>query len=394
MRSIDANPAHFNSIKSIDRKLTRLQFNLDKVMLRNAIKNLNESQSGVEEIFADISSKVDALYEKATSEAMEDPHEVRHLGKSCKILVAPYKKLLTTIDSLQSIVKEVGLKDEIALGGKGGELRSSVMSEIRDSLESIIDEIKSIGRKNEKNIDENERILRRIDKKLDNELEDDDEDDEKLKKSLKKYIIEQRKTLEKNIKKMFKSKNDDEDDDSDSDDDDDKKKSKKRGKSKGDDDDDDDDDTDDDDDDDDDNSEDDKKKSKKRGKSKDDDDDDDSDDSDDDDDDDIICDDSDENGSKSCEKEKKKAYSRGKKNFKYENIYNLNNDYDDDKLRNPEKNLKKTKVRKSLKEPENIQDNETGDILLADQPYLDLGTQGVSPQEIPRKPSKLPDTTP
>ena len=244
-----------NSIKSLERKIAKLQFSLDRSLVKSEYYSMKPSSETsnyeMNNILLEIASKLNTLYEKSEMDddvTILDRPEGRNLGKSCKMLAVPYKRLLFSVDHLQKAVKDLGENKGNAIGE---ELRNSAMSDIRDRLENILDEIQLLRRRNEKNINENERILRRIDKKLDSELEDDDEDDEKLKKSLKKYMVEQRRTLEKNLKKMIKNKNDD-DDDSDDDSDDDNKGNRKKSRKNNDSDDDDDDDDDDDNDDDDD----------------------------------------------------------------------------------------------------------------------------------------------
>ena len=171
-----------NSIKSLERKIAKLQFSLDRSLVKSEYYSMKPSSETanyeMNNILMEIASKLNTLYEKSEMDddvTILDRPEGRNLGKSCKMLAVPYKRLLFSVDHLQKAVKDLGENKGNAIGE---ELRNSAMSDIRDRLENILDEIQLLRRRNEKNINENERILRRIDKKLDSELEDDDEDDE------------------------------------------------------------------------------------------------------------------------------------------------------------------------------------------------------------------------
>ncbi|KAL0269117.1 UNVERIFIED_CONTAM: hypothetical protein PYX00_006952 [Menopon gallinae] len=253
---------------------------------------------------------------------LDDVNGIKHLGKTCKLLIGPYKKLLNNVDRLEGIVKSMSSNDgavcAMRLQKSGDKLK-----DIKYMLKGIAEDVKTLSSMSRREIEENEKILKKILYKLKEEINDDDKDDKALQKSLKSFMVKQRKKLEDFISEaVAKLEKSDKDSDDDCDDSDECKKKKGVDTDDTDDTDDDEDevdnscndsdgcdrkkngkDTDDSDDDDDDDDTDDGKRKKRPSKNDtDDDDDDDDDDDSDDDDDDDTDDDTDDKKSKGKKK--------------------------------------------------------------------------------------------
>lgn len=288
---------YINAMKGLERRLQSFQV---------SVMNLGREMR-LPAKYMEGSDDEDRRLERRSYDS-DDVNGIKHLGKTCKLLVGPYKKLLSHVDRLEDTMRSMtsngGAVCSMRLQKSGDKLK-----DIKYLLKGVAEDVKALSSMSRREIEENEKILKKILSKLKEELHDDDKDDKALQKSLKNFMVKQRKKLEDFISdavsKLDKTDKDSDDDDDDDDCDDSDECKKKKGIETDDTDDDDDDEVDnscndsdgcdrkrkgkerddsddDDDDDDDDDTDDDKKKKKPSKNNTDDDDDDDDDDSDDD----------------------------------------------------------------------------------------------------------------
>jgi len=367
-------------LQTLSFRMERIQTSLDRLNRQTTEGQHEWAEEGpltegvkcdaeLKRMIQEISEKVDSAFEQSG--------EIRHPGRAGKRLLAAYSKIKGDVEYVKNTVQDLVSDDQGQIQG-GMSLRRrrrlSGLDQVKETLEDVEEKIIQLSVQQNRNINENERILRRIDRKV-NKINEDDDDLEKL---IKKKMTKIEKLL-----KDLDEKDDDDDtkedshDDSD-DDDDDTRESRRKNSDDSDDSDDDDDDTresrkknsddSDDSDDDDDTKE---RKSKKNRHDDDDDDDSDEDDSDDDDTKERKSkknrhDDDDDDGSDDDDDSNDTKERRSKKN----NDFDDSDDSDDDDTKERKSRRNKmdsdsdeddTKERKSKKDDNDDSDDDDDD---------------------------------